>query len=108
MVENGLDATMLGGDFNLVRFREEKSSGNVTARWMDLFNDFIADNELRELHRSGGLFTWSNNQDLPVRVVLDRVLVSAEHERAYPLITVQTLMRIGSDHSALLVDSGVR
>jgi len=87
-VEEGLDAIMIGGDFNLVRSREEKSSRNVTARWMDLFNEFIAETELRELHRSGGLFTWSNNQELQVLVVLDRVLVSSDYEQSYPLVTV--------------------
>jgi hypothetical protein len=50
VVEEGLDAIMIGGDFNLIRSREEKSSGNVAVRWMNSFNNFIAKDELRELH----------------------------------------------------------
>jgi hypothetical protein len=53
-----------------------------------------------------GIYTWSNKQEFPVRVILDRVLVSNDCERTYPLLSLQTITRIGSDHSALLVESG--
>lgn len=44
---------IVGGDFNLVRKVEEKSSGNVDVRLVDAFNDMINTTALRELHRSG-------------------------------------------------------
>lgn len=44
---------MLGGDFNLVRKVEEKSSGNVDVHLMEAFNDMINVTSLRELHRYG-------------------------------------------------------
>ena len=106
IVEEGKAAIMIGGDFNLVRSRQEKSTENVNERWMSGFNDFIAKSELREVHRTGGRFTWSNKQNLPIRVVLDRILISGDCEMNFPLIAVQVLTRLGSDHSALLVDSG--
>jgi exonuclease III len=31
--------TILGGDFNLVRFQKDKSNGRVDLRWCDKFND---------------------------------------------------------------------
>lgn len=43
---------------------------------MDMFNDFIGRNQLRELARAGPHFTWSNNQEHPVLAKLDRILVS--------------------------------
>lgn len=49
--------TLMGGDFNLVRKIEEKSSGNVNVHLMESFNDFVANTRLRELHRGGGQFT---------------------------------------------------
>ena len=73
---------------------------------MNSFNDFIADVELREVHRAGARFTWSNNQELPIRVVLDRVLISGEGESLFPLLGIQAITRLGSDHNALLLDSG--
>lgn len=48
---------MLGGDFNLVRKAEEKSSGNADPHLMEAFNDMINVTSLRELHRSGSRYT---------------------------------------------------
>jgi len=106
VVEQAHDAVLVGGDFNLVRDAKEKSTGRVTGRWVDAFNNFITSAELRELHRIRGSFTWSNNQETPIRVVLDRVLVSGKWEEIFPLTTVQVITRIGSDHNPLLVDIG--
>jgi len=57
---------MLGGDFNLVRKVEEKSSGNVDVHLMDAFNDMINSTSLRELHRTGSRYTWTNKQNPPI------------------------------------------
>jgi len=49
--------------------------------WMEyipLFNSLIHFYELRELNMNGGMFTWSNNQDAPTLVKLDRILVTKE------------------------------
>jgi hypothetical protein len=51
---------MIGGDFNLIRFSSEKSSGNGNVLLMNLFNSFIVDMGLVEVHRVGPFFTWSN------------------------------------------------
>lgn len=53
---------IIGADFNLVRKVEEKSSRNVDVGLMDAFNGMINVTSLRELHRSGSRFTWSNKQ----------------------------------------------
>lgn len=54
---------MIGGDFNLVRRVQEKSSGNVDVHLMDAFNNMINVTSLRELHRSGSRYTWTNKQN---------------------------------------------
>jgi hypothetical protein len=69
---------LLGGDFNMVRKIEEKSNGNINFRFLDAFNEMINLTGLRELHRSGSRFTWTNKQNPPIMCVLDRVLVSNE------------------------------
>ena len=74
-----------GGDFNLIRSPDDKSSGNVDVPRMQMFNDCIADLALREITRVGARYTWSNNRIEPTRSVLDRVLVSVEWEIAFPL-----------------------
>jgi endonuclease/exonuclease/phosphatase family metal-dependent hydrolase len=97
----------LGGDFNLVRKIEEKSSGNVDLHMMDAFNEMINLTELREIQRTSSRFTWSNKQTPPIMCVLDRVLVSNSWEDKYNLISVLTAPRVGSDHNPLIVDTGV-
>ena len=97
---------VLGGDFNLVRRVEEKSSGNVDVRLMDAFNDMINISNLRELFRSGSGYTWSNKQNPPIMCVLDRVLVSTSWEDKFNLASLVTGPRIGSDHNPLMLDTG--
>jgi exonuclease III len=105
-----LDLPMvLGGDFNMIRKATEKSSGNADSHIMDAFNEMINITELRELHRSGSRYTWSNKQTLPppILCVLDRVLVSNSWEDKFNLTTDLTAPRVGSDHNPLILDTGV-
>ena len=97
---------IIGGDFNLVRKVEDKSSGNVNIRWMQAFNDTIDDISLKELHRDGSRYTWSNKQEDPIQSVLDRDFVNNRWEGMFPHVRVQALTRIESDHNPLLVESG--
>lgn len=97
---------VLGGDFNMYRFSFEKSNDNIDYRGMNRFNDFISNHELSELLRSGPRYTWTNKQDNPILVVLDRVLVSQNWESHFPIATLTSLLRIGSDHTPLILDTG--
>ena len=98
--------TVVGGDFNLIRRAEDKSSGNINWPRVRRFNEAIADMALRELDRAGARFTWSNNQLDPICSVLDRVFVSPAWEACFPLCSLSAITRIGSDHNPLLLDSG--
>jgi len=100
---------IVGGDFNLVRDSSEKSTGNVNSSLVSLFNYFVNDTSLREMHRHGGAYTWTNKQSSPIMAVLDRVFISEDWEEHFPLATARSLTRVGSDHNPLLVetDSGV-
>lgn len=69
---------ILGRDFNLIREESDKSNGVVDRKLMKNFNDFIEREELREIYKLGGKFTWSNNQESPIQSNLDRVLVSTD------------------------------
>jgi hypothetical protein len=59
--------------------------------------------EISPLNRK---FTWANNQRNLIMAKLDRVFVSTEWERAFPLVKVLSLPNNISDHTPLLVDSG--
>jgi exonuclease III len=103
MVEHPI---ILGGDFNMVRKAEEKSNGNVNVQLMEAFNEMINNTALRELHRTGSRFTWTNKQNPQIMCVLDRVLVSNPWEDKFNLASVVTTPRLGSDHNPLIVDTG--
>jgi mannosylglycoprotein endo-beta-mannosidase len=99
--------TIIGGDFNLVRETSDKSNGVANKGLMRAFNDFIANNELREIHREGGKFTWTNNQSSPIMSNIDRVMATTNWEVKNPTCTLTSLTRIGSDHNPILLDTGV-
>lgn len=96
---------IIDGDFNLIRYAWEKSSDNLDQCWMDAFNDFINDTGVRELLRKGGKYTWSNKQLNPVMCVLDRVFVSSDWDEKFPVTTYVSLVRVGSDHCPIIVDT---
>jgi endonuclease/exonuclease/phosphatase family metal-dependent hydrolase len=58
---------------------------------------------LIELNPSNRKITWSNNQVNPVLAKLDRIFVSTEWERAFPLARVIALPKGISDHNPLLL-----
>jgi hypothetical protein len=98
---------VVAGDFNLIRGSADKSNANIDWSRVRLFNDSIARMDLGEIKRTGARFTWSNKQANPVRSVLDRVLVSASWEGKFLLLSLCAETRIGSDHTPLILDSGV-
>lgn len=83
-----------------------QSTGLVNRTLMHKFNTAIALVQLRELHRLGGRFTWTNKQECPTQVALDRILVSGSWESLFPLSLSHSLTRVGSDHNPIIVDLG--
>lgn len=98
---------LIGGDFNLLRFPWDKNNVNFSWSRAEGFNDFIINFALRELHRVGSCFTWCNHQLDLVRSVLDRVLISLEWDSLFPRSSLIAESSIGSDHTPLLLDSGM-
>jgi hypothetical protein len=97
---------LIGGDFNLIREESDKNYENINHHLMDLFNNFIGDHHLRELKRSGQKFTWTNKQEKPIMVNLDRVFFSLRWEEKFPLSLSWGLIKVGSGHSPIVVDNG--
>lgn len=103
-IQETLVPVVIGGDFNMIRYGHEKSSGNTNNALMEMFNGFINDCCLIEIQRIGSRYTWTNKQDNPVMCVLDRVLVSPSWEQKYPLAKLRSLTRLGSDHNPLMLE----
>ncbi|XP_078173283.1 uncharacterized protein LOC144567103 [Carex rostrata] len=70
---------------------------------MQLFNDFISDAGLVDTPIKNRKFTWTSKRPDPVFSKIDRVLTSAEWTVAYPVITLEALEILISDHTPLLL-----
>jgi len=97
-----------GGDFNILRYANERNKPHGLNRFSSLFNSLIGFYELKEIVMTGGLFTWSNNQEDPTLEKLDRVLVSKDWEEMFPTVMVKKLPREISDHNPLVISSGLQ
>jgi hypothetical protein len=99
--------TLVSGDFNLVRFQEDKSNGVVNQKWCDKFNAWIEIWGLIEVRMSNRKFTWSNNQVDPILATIDRIFCNTELDALFPLASSQAYTRLGSYHTHIMWDSGV-
>src|SRR6266540_5971717 len=98
--------TLLGWDFNMMRYSKEKNNNRFHYRWPFLFNAVIDSFDLREIVLTGRQFTWANSLSTTTFEKLDRVLMTTEWEYKFPLVSVQALDRGLSDHTPLLLDTG--
>jgi hypothetical protein len=96
---------LIGGDFNIIRRKEEKNNDNFNSRWPFMFNAIIESLDLREIALFGRQFTWASRRETPTFEKLDRILASVEWENKFSLVMVRALTRTGSDHTPLLIDS---
>lgn len=96
---------IIGGDFNIMRKAEDKSTNNFDTKWPTLFNAVIELLDLREISLSGRQYTWAGPGDDSTFEKLDRVLVSTEWEDRYPLSTLDARDRNISDHTPLILNT---
>jgi hypothetical protein len=97
--------SLIGGDFNILRFANEKNKGGGVTRFSDEFHSIINKFALREFPLSGGMFTWSNNQENPTLEKLDRILINHEWENLFPLSSARKIPRVMSDHNPIIMDT---
>ena len=67
---------VLLGDFNLIARAVDKNNDNLKRAMMGRFRRLINNLGLHDVHLHGRKFTWSNQQDSPTLVKLDRILCS--------------------------------
>ena len=96
----------IGGDFNAVRFPSEKSGMASFNYAMHEFSNFISECGLMDIPLEGGLFTWSNNREIPAMSRIDRFLFSPEWADHFGLVNQQHLPRLLSDHFPICLDCG--
>jgi endonuclease/exonuclease/phosphatase family metal-dependent hydrolase len=103
-MSNWQGPTLIGEDFNLVRFASDKSNDVINHKWADAFNDWISRWGLVELNLTNKAYTWTNNQDNLVMARIDRVFITTDWKAAFPLARVKALERPPSDYNPLLIN----
>ncbi|KAL4278182.1 hypothetical protein GQ457_03G030870 [Hibiscus cannabinus] len=90
---------IVGGDFNVVRTKEEKIGVSFHKKAMREFSDFIETMSLVDIPLIGGRFTWSNFREDPSFSRLDRFLISAEVLMLWSDVIQSILPKSISDHN---------
>ncbi|KAJ0923205.1 putative endonuclease/exonuclease/phosphatase [Helianthus annuus] len=93
---------ILGGDFNAVRFRDERRNCSFKPPCANNFNSFIFGAGLVEYNLSGSPFTWRSENGKKLSK-LDRFLVNSEFLNDWPEACVQALPRMWSDHCPIVM-----
>ncbi|XP_022042250.1 uncharacterized protein LOC110944915 [Helianthus annuus] len=96
------DMWVLLGDFNAVRFPEERKNSVFNSSCASAFNGFIDSAELVEYYMRDRRFTFiaPNSNKLSK---IDRVFVSREFFNTWPNACLRALPRLFSDHCPLLL-----
>ena len=100
------DPWCIGGDFNVVRFPNERSRERRLTESMRRFFEVIEELALRDLPLHGGLFTWSGGMNGLSRSRLDCFLISEDWENHFSGAIQCSLPRPVSDHFPILLDGG--
>lgn len=89
---------MVGRDFNVIRFvNEKRPSGRITRSMRD-FKEFVKVGGLCDCSLYNAKFTWMNEQDIPIMCKLDRFLVSGDWEEFYLHYFQEVKLKLTLDH----------
>jgi hypothetical protein len=76
--------SIIGGDFNLVRYQGDKRNCVIDHRWSDKFNAWVEIWSLLEVKLGNKQFTWGNNQENLIMSNIDRVLCNVKLDQNFP------------------------
>jgi hypothetical protein len=95
------------GDFNVIRFPNERLRCRRLTPPMLEFSDFIEDLNLVDLPLGGGgKYTWSSGTENPSLSRIGRFLISSDWEDHFPDVVQNLLPQPLSDHHPLILETG--
>ncbi|RVX04892.1 hypothetical protein CK203_019123 [Vitis vinifera] len=100
------DPWCIGGDFNAIRFPEERRNASRLTAEMRRFSEVIGELGLRDFPLAEGPFTWIGGLNSQAASRLDRFLISDQWEDHFLVITQSALPRLVSDHSPIVLEAG--
>ncbi|KAK1660876.1 hypothetical protein QYE76_049035 [Lolium multiflorum] len=94
---------MVIGDFNLILHDQDKNKSRVNRSWMRRFKHAVDSSFLREIKLIGRKYTWSNEQNNPTLVRLDRAFCNEEWQDIFQVAKLLPQASSMSDHCPLLL-----
>lgn len=91
------------GDFNLIYEAKDKNNLNLNRRLMGQFRNALNQCELREITLHNRKYTWSNGQERPTLVHLDRLFCNNDWDILFSTWGLQALSSSMSDHCPLVL-----
>ncbi|KAH6762363.1 hypothetical protein C2S52_019796 [Perilla frutescens var. hirtella] len=104
LCKEGSKSWLCAGDFNEILYHHEKSGGVVREEVRIVnFRMALQDCALEDIGYSGFNYTWSNNHEGSKNILerLDRFLATDDWMEKFPLVKVEHLVRVVSDHSLI-------
>jgi hypothetical protein len=89
---------MVIGDFNLILHDQDKNKSRVNRSWMRHFKHAVDSSFLKEIKLIGRQYTWSNEQDDPTLVRLDRAFCNEEWDDIFQAAKLLPQASSMSDH----------
>ena len=99
------DPWCLGGDFNAVRFPEERRNAPSIIAEMRRFSEVIGELGLRDSPLTGGPFTWIGALNSQAASRLDHFLILDQWEDHFSAITQSALPRMVFDHNPIVLEA---
>ena len=100
------DPWCIGGDFNAVRFPEERRNAPRLIAEMRRFSEVIRELGLRDFPLAEGPFPWIGGLNSQAASRLDRFLISDQWEDHFSAITQSAVPRLVSGHSPIVLEAG--
>jgi hypothetical protein len=94
---------LVGGDFNVVRNKQERKGLTFNHSVSRKVNSFISENSLKDMRPRDRLYTWSNFISNPSFVCLDKFLCTIEWKNEFSNYLSKSLPRYQLDHNALII-----
>ncbi|XP_026399887.1 uncharacterized protein LOC113295777 [Papaver somniferum] len=95
---------IVGGDFNAILFQPERNKPEGCLASRKFFKKFVKQHSLIDLPPNGGKFTWTNSQQHPLLIRLDRFLVNGDFQDHCPSLMQMRLKRPIFDHCPIMMN----
>ncbi|GKE31070.1 RNA-directed DNA polymerase, eukaryota, partial [Tanacetum coccineum] len=102
VIDSWKGEVIITGDFNEVRYKNERFGSNFNVQGATAFNSFIVNAGLEEVSLGGCAFTWCHKSASKMSK-LDRFLISESLLSVCPNFSAITLDRFLSDHRPILL-----